>query len=124
VITRLAHDRRRGRRYEIVGDLLGTFELPPLPRAAASPGRASVPVQIVDIGAGGVLMACPRGAVPGGAGTLRVELAGGWLVSQVELLHHRSGTAPEVGVQAGGAFREMSDNSRQTLEQFLRTAKT
>jgi hypothetical protein len=125
VTKRPATDRRHGRRYEIVGDLLGTFELqPPRARAAAVPARTRVPVHIVDIGAGGVLMACPRGPAPGDTGTLRVELTSGWFVTEVEVLHHRGGQAPGMASRAGGAFRELSEDGRRTLEQFLRTAKT
>lgn len=129
-MTTRTGDRRLWRRYEVVGDLIGTFE----PRAPqdpfGSPGAAPPPpgtaikVHIVDIGTEGVLMATTQPPLPGDVGFLRVLLGTREFVAKVEVLHQGIGGKRPPEPRAGGVFCQLGEQERWILKQFLTTATT
>lgn len=77
---------------------------------------ASLRVRVVDIGSGGVLIACDR-ALTHGTFAFHVSLGGSRFSATVRVRHSR--VLPDSAVQFGAAFEELSSESRQSLERFL-----
>jgi hypothetical protein len=82
-----------------------------------------VKVRVVDISAGGVLVASP--VVPSTRSNLRVALGPGQFDAAVEMCHQTQVSGDKgVEFRAGGMFIEMSAVSRTALERFLAKAAT
>jgi c-di-GMP-binding flagellar brake protein YcgR len=95
------------------------------PRVTLAPGtelRLSkrVHVRLVDISAGGALVACDERLPVGTKGRLRLALGGEPFEASVEI--KREDTRPESRTLLGAAILSAGQASQDALEQFLRRA--
>jgi len=77
-----------------------------------------VRVRLVDISAGGALLACDERVPPGTVGRLRVALGSELFEASVEVTREEPRTEPPVLL--GTVIIDVSRGSQDALEQFLR----
>jgi hypothetical protein len=108
-VDREPYDRRRGPRVEVPADTTCFLEM-----------RARV--QLIDISLGGALLGSDIAAPSGTRAQLRTGLAAGRFATGIEI-RRDAGPRNRSAVHAlGAAFVDMDEQSRRSLEAFLRKA--
>lgn len=97
------------------------------PRVSVGPSQTvqmelRLRVQMVDISQSGALFVCDVRLPVGARGRLRTGLAAAPFATEVVVKRHHERTASDRRVGLGGSFSTMDEQSRRSLEQFLRRA--
>ena len=101
-------ERRKGPRVDVVDQVHCRFEM-------------RMRVRLVDISASGALLTCDTVLPLEASGQLKAALASGRFSPRLEVRRTAS-LAPMDGAQLGTMFLGMDDESRNSLEAFLRKA--
>jgi hypothetical protein len=80
-------------------------------------------IELVDISTAGVLFVAPQEMAPGEKGQLRIRLGEKGFVSEIEIRRVDRHSLAFKGYRIGAIFTALDEVQRETLEEFIRTAR-